>query len=123
MLEELLLKESDHVKTFGIAGIVSLAIFYFLIYPLYLNPLCKVPGPKICALSKFWILYKSWSEQRNHYVDDLHKKYGPIVRIGPNEADISDSDYLNEVFIRDMEKSNFYSQFVNYNSHNTFSIT
>lgn len=121
MLEELLQKESDHVKTFGIAGIVSLAIFYFLIYPLYLNPLCKVPGPKICALSKFWILYKSWSEQRNHYVDELHKEYGPIVRIGPNEVDISDSDYLNEVFIRDMEKSKFYSQFVNYNSHNTFS--
>lgn len=121
MLEELLLKESDQIKNFGIAGVISLAIFYFIIYPLYLCPLSKVPGPKICALSSFWILYKSWSEQRNHYVDQLHKEYGSIVRIGPNEVDISDSDYLTDVFVRDMEKSHFYSQFVNYNSHNTFS--
>ncbi|QPG76706.1 hypothetical protein FOA43_004100 [Brettanomyces nanus] len=80
-----------------------------------------IPGPTICALSGYWILYKSWSEQRNHYVDHLHRIYGPIVRVGPNEVDICDSSYLKDVYVHDMDKSNFYAQFVNYGSHNTFS--
>ncbi|VEU20418.1 DEKNAAC101372 [Brettanomyces naardenensis] len=121
MLQELV-SENWHslIRTTSII-VAAFLIFYGLIYPLLFHPLAKIPGPTICALTGYWILYKSWSEQRNHYVDDLHKRYGSIVRVGPNEVDISDSDYLKEVYVQDMDKSNFYAQFINYGSHNTFS--
>lgn len=98
-------------------------LYHFVFHPLYFHPLSKIPGPKICAITKYFILYKSWSEQRNRYVQELHEKYGSIVRIGPNEIDINDSSYLKDIYIGNFDKSSFYSQFVNYDRANTFSTT
>jgi cytochrome P450 len=123
MISDLL---SENLQTiygsFLVVGI-STALFYFIIYPLYFHPLSKIPGPKICAITKYYILFKSWNEQRNRYVQSLHEKYGSIVRIGPNEIDINDSSYLKDIYIGNFDKSSFYSQFVNYGQPNTFSIT
>lgn len=55
---------------------------------IYSHPLSKYPGPKIGFITdyrKAWIelvLRKSWHIE----LQDLHKKYGPIVRVGPNEV-------------------------------------
>lgn len=102
---------------------ITTILYYFIIYPLYLHPLAKVPGPKICALTKYYILYKSWNQERNRYVNGLHEKYGSIVRIGPNQVDISDIAYQKDIYIGNYDKTGFYAQFVNYDQPNTFSTT
>lgn len=101
---------------------ITTSLIWFVIYPLYFHPLSKIPGPKICALTKYYILYKTWNEERNRFVQSLHEQYGSIVRIGPNEIDINDSSYMKDIYIGDFDKSSFYSQFVNYGATNTFSI-
>lgn len=121
MIETLVSENKDSIKLLVPVITLAASIVYFILYPLCFDPLAKIPGPKICALTKYWILYKSWSEQRNRYVNYLHTIYGPIVRIGPKEVDISDESYLTDVMVRDMDKSHFYSQFINYGSPNTFS--
>ncbi|GMM29216.1 hypothetical protein DAMA08_019320 [Martiniozyma asiatica (nom. inval.)] len=108
------------VNVLAVLAITTTA-YYLVIFPLFYHPLAKIPGPTICSLSKYWILYKSWSEQRNRYVNLLHEKYGPIVRIGPDEVDISDVKYLQDIYVRNFDKSTFYTQFVSYDSGNTFS--
>ena len=35
--------------------------------------------------------------RRLHYIHDMHKRYGPIVRIAPNEIDIADPEMYKEV--------------------------
>lgn len=117
----LLLVDFGEVIRLTAVTLVACLLTYLYIYPVYLHPLAQVPGPRICALSGIWILYKSWNEQRNHYVDALHRQYGSIVRVGPNEIDISDSEYLTDVYVRDFDKGRFYTQFTNYGSFNTFS--
>lgn len=113
--------ESLYTSLVVVAG--STLLVYLIIYPLYFHPLAQIPGPPICALTKYFILYKSWHEERNRYVQTLHEKYGSIVRVGPNEVDINDATYLKDIYVGNYDKSSFYSQFVNYNESNTFSIT
>ncbi|ODV85091.1 hypothetical protein CANARDRAFT_8219 [[Candida] arabinofermentans NRRL YB-2248] len=121
MLLDLLKLYHDEVVTCSLVLFISYSIYSFFLYPLFFHPLSKIPGPSICALTKYWILYQSWSENRNRYVDALHLKYGPIVRIGPSEVDISDADYLKDIYVNNFDKSSFYAQFGNYGSLNTFS--
>lgn len=98
-----------------------IASYYFLLYPLILHPLARVPGPKSAALTQYWILYISWAEKRNATVHRLHEKYGPIVRIGPNEVDISDPSYIKDVYVDNFDKSSFYAQFGVFGQLNSFS--
>ncbi|ANZ73633.1 BA75_01641T0 [Komagataella pastoris] len=100
---------------------VFLTVFHFIIYPLYFHPLSKVPGPKVAAITRQWILYQTWSENRNKTILKLHHKYGTIVRIGPNEVDISDASYIKDIYVKNLDKSTFYRQFGAYGAYNTFS--
>jgi len=43
------------------------------------------PGPFIASLTDFWLLSTFWRNQPwQNTSKELHKKYGPIVRYGPN---------------------------------------
>ncbi|PHH88581.1 hypothetical protein CDD83_7349 [Cordyceps sp. RAO-2017] len=55
------------------------------IWRLYWHPLSKYPGPKIAAVSDLWHAYHSLSGRWPWAVEDAIKKYGPVVRIAPNE--------------------------------------
>ncbi|KAK2000205.1 averantin oxidoreductase [Colletotrichum falcatum] len=60
---------------------------YLIYYNLYIHPLSKVPGPKLYAVSWFPRLW--WQHVKGcHHRDlvKLHEKYGPIVRVGPDEV-------------------------------------
>jgi hypothetical protein len=43
------------------------------------------PGPFIASLTDFWLLNTLWRNQPwRNTSKELHKKYGPVVRYGPN---------------------------------------
>lgn len=70
------------------------------IYRLYFHPLAAFPGPKIAACT---ILYEAYYDiiLRGKYtfqIIDLHKTYGPIIRISPNELHISSPDFYEELY-------------------------
>jgi len=48
-----------------------------------------IPGPFIARLTSKWILFVDLSGYRGRTVDALHKKYGPVVRLAPNELSFS----------------------------------
>ncbi|KAI0839263.1 cytochrome P450 [Hypoxylon sp. FL0890] len=78
------------------ATIISLLSFFILfrvLYRLFLSPLSKFPGPKFAAATKLYEAYhvlvkNDWLEN----LKSLHKIYGPIVRIGPNELHFTDHE-------------------------------
>lgn len=73
-------------------------VYYFVLYPLFFSPLSRVPGPKLAALSSYYLNRRYLREDGVCFIENLHRKYGPIVRIGPNEVDINDPKELPTIY-------------------------
>jgi cytochrome P450 len=79
----------------------------------YLSPLRSYPGPFLASGSRAW---KVWSTYRGHTELDhiaLHARYGPIVRIAPNEVSLSSQQAAKDVFTvgKGFHKTDFYAVF------------
>ncbi|KAK4041617.1 cytochrome P450 [Parachaetomium inaequale] len=59
------------------------------LYKRYASPLRKYPGPVLASFTRLWKV-KSTASGRTH-LDHiaLHRRYGPVVRIAPNEVSVS----------------------------------
>jgi hypothetical protein len=70
------------------------------IYRLFLHPLAKFPGPKLAAISTWYEYY--WDGiHRGQYIfriKEMHERYGPIVRITPEELHINDPEWIPELY-------------------------
>lgn len=91
-------------------GISCLYLVGNAIYFLTLHPLAKVPGPKLCAITRlpFWINYMKGNDVK--FMSGLHEKYGPIVRFGPTDISTSNAQGWKDIHghvrgQRDMEKA------------------
>ncbi|KAI1428668.1 pisatin demethylase [Xylaria sp. FL1777] len=81
------------------AGFVSLTISsFFLLYLISSTitwyRLQHVPGPFLAKFSYLWLIRTAQGGQQYYVHRDLCKKYGPLVRIGPNELTTDDPDIL-----------------------------
>lgn len=79
------------------------------------NPLWAAPGP---AISRFTCLVLRWHEfhhNRTSYIHSLHLKYGPSIRIAPNEMSFSSYEGVKEIYGSmgsGYDKASFYNLFV-----------
>ncbi|KAF4772391.1 hypothetical protein HAV15_004813 [Penicillium sp. str.  len=69
-----------------------------IIYNLLFHPLREYPGPKLFAASTFTIYYYRVRGLGAKVVPALHEKYGPIVRISPNELSYIESQAWKDIF-------------------------
>ncbi|EOO00667.1 putative pisatin demethylase protein [Phaeoacremonium minimum UCRPA7] len=60
-----------------------------LLYKRYASPLRKYPGPWLASVSRLWKVLSTASTRTHLDHIALHKKYGPIVRIAPDEVSVS----------------------------------
>ncbi|KIJ54456.1 hypothetical protein M422DRAFT_58037 [Sphaerobolus stellatus SS14] len=66
-------------------GIVISALSSTVLYRLSpFHPLAKYPGPFLWRITSLYLSYISATGKRHLIFDELHKKYGSYVRIGPN---------------------------------------
>ncbi|KAK5637395.1 hypothetical protein RRF57_013107 [Xylaria bambusicola] len=73
--------------------LVALFILFTASYPLYslyLHPLRVYPGPKLSAITRipYWIACLKGDQVR--WLATLHRKYGPVVRFGPDDLSYAD---------------------------------
>ncbi|KAI1010868.1 hypothetical protein LB503_004910 [Fusarium chuoi] len=81
-------------------------------YRLYLSPLRKFPGPRLAAISNVWEIYHSLANDRFRAIQELHEKYGNVVRIGPNQVSVASPEAFHHVFVTKCSsflKTDFYS--------------
>ena len=79
-------------------ALLLIPVFYYLLPYLRNWSLRKIPGPSLAAFSNFWLLYQCRRGWRYRAVDDLHKKYGKVVRIQPNHVSIADENAINTIY-------------------------
>lgn len=100
-------------------GALSFAWLGILIYRATLAPLSKLPGPWYSLFSDVFLMYKEFSAQRRVYVHELHQKFGPVVRLGPNEVSFTSLEALKEIYQSygsGYDKTEFYDLFIQYNT-------
>ncbi|EGE00701.1 hypothetical protein TESG_07995 [Trichophyton tonsurans CBS 112818] len=75
--------------------LISLAV-----YRLFLHPLAGYPGPKIAALSVWYEFFHDGIRKGRYTfeIQRMHEKYGPIVRISPDELHVNDPGFISELY-------------------------
>ncbi|KAF8178952.1 cytochrome P450 [Pholiota molesta] len=53
------------------------------------HPLANYPGPWLWRISSFRLAYVSYMGRRHLVLDELHRKYGPFMRIAPDALSIN----------------------------------
>ncbi|KAI0385878.1 cytochrome P450 [Hypomontagnella monticulosa] len=88
----------------NIATLVGLWIAYRATIAVYnvspLHPLYQFPGPKIAAMSYLYEAYFDWWLTGRYGIEirKMHEKYGPIVRINPDELHCNDPYFTDEIY-------------------------
>lgn len=80
-----------------LGSIASLLVAYYVsLY--FFHPLAKIPGPFFARFTRLWLVSKALRWKRNRVEIALHDKYGPIVRISPNEIMVSSPGHLKTIY-------------------------
>ncbi|KAI8692462.1 hypothetical protein NCS56_00003100 [Fusarium sp. Ph1] len=64
----------------------------------YLTRLRRVPGPFLAGFTRLWKLNCIAHDQLEKVQMQLHARYGPVVRISPNEVLISDPSAIKTIY-------------------------
>ncbi|PIL35051.1 cytochrome P450 [Ganoderma sinense ZZ0214-1] len=102
----------------------SLLIASLAIYRLWLAPLARLPGPSMCAISRLPLMYHEFNGNRRSFIHDLHMKYGPIVRVAPDEVSFATREAVKEIYTSGgsgYNKPPFYFLFEHFDTGNMFS--
>ncbi|KAI9834154.1 MAG: hypothetical protein M1826_005265 [Phylliscum demangeonii] len=85
-------------------------IVLYVVYYRFLHPLSKVPGPFWASLSRLWLVKHARSGEMHRTAIALHRRYGPLVRTGPNEVSVSDPQAVKMIYglATKFPKSNWY---------------
>ena len=97
--------------------VAGLAFVILLIYRLWLSPLARLPGPTICALTRLPLMYHEFNGNRRKFIHALHLKYGPVVRVAPDEVSFATREAAKEIYTSGgsgYDKSSFYNLFSNF---------
>lgn len=96
-----------HVQSLPLAEIFDPKLLILLVglyfaakvaYNYFLHPLRHVPGPSLAKVTELWRTRRYMLGNWHQDILDLHNRYGPVVRISPNEVSIVDRDALVTVF-------------------------
>ncbi|CAI7594756.1 unnamed protein product [Penicillium crustosum] len=95
------------------------------IYRRLTNPLSHIPGPEVSKWTEAIYTYNWLNGKIPMYVHQLHEKYGPIVRITPDQVDICDTSAAKEIHKTNSRfaKTVFYRKISGSNVPTTFSTT
>ncbi|KAF2008687.1 putative cytochrome P450 [Aaosphaeria arxii CBS 175.79] len=67
------------------------------LYNLTLHPLAKVPGPRLWVLTRIPYIRALVRGTFIHDLERLHRMYGPVLRVSPNEVSFACAEAYNEI--------------------------
>jgi hypothetical protein len=101
-MSEMFVVASDAPTALHIAGCIFAFLFVSLaviiVYRLYAHPLSYVPGPRLAAISSLWQARHASRGRIVQLAKTLHRKYGPVVRVGPNEVWFDSKDAFKAIY-------------------------
>ncbi|KAI0532735.1 cytochrome P450 [Xylaria digitata] len=114
----LIAKLLSHISLAAAISTSLLACGFYLvglvIYRLYFHPLAGFPGPKLAAATGWYEFYfQYWLDgQYIFQTEKLVKRYGPVIRVNPEELFIHDPEFYNDLYVAEStRRTNHYDNF------------
>ncbi|KAM0547823.1 hypothetical protein ACHAPJ_010169 [Fusarium lateritium] len=91
-----------------VVPVLSIVAWWVVAY--FTSPLRKYPGPYLAGWTNLWRLFVVRKGSVHLKMKELHDKYGPVVRIGPNTLDLDIPDLIKTLYGTDgkWQKTEFY---------------
>lgn len=89
-------------------------VFGYVIYQRFLHPLAGYPGPFLASLTDLWQVRQFLTLKQPYHLTELHEKYGPFVRYGPDKLSITAEEAIAPIYQkggRSMPKTEFYDAY------------
>ncbi|EXL68059.1 hypothetical protein FOPG_15856 [Fusarium oxysporum f. sp. conglutinans race 2 54008] len=104
-----------------------LSVFYLIqsiIYNLYFHPFRNYPGPILAKISLIWSRRANIHGLKYMKIHEAHQRYGPVVRIAPNELSFADPSAVRDIYMTDafQKEENFYFSKRGYEEEHLFSF-
>lgn len=84
-----------------VGALIALVVGRFIaraIYRVYFHPLSKFPGPKLHAATRIPSIIAILKGTRHEMYENLHQKYGPIVRVNHDELSFTHPDAWKDAY-------------------------
>ncbi|KAJ6439309.1 cytochrome p450 protein [Purpureocillium lavendulum] len=89
----------DPSTVLGSLGLLVLArLAWVVLYRLYLHPLAKYPGPLLGKLTGLYMVALMVAGKATYSRYEWHKKYGRVVRTGPDELCFADETSIKDIY-------------------------
>lgn len=78
------------------------------------SPLAKLPGPTVSLFTSLPLRWKEMKANRREWIHRLHVRYGPVVRIAPDEVSFTSPAAVKEIYCSGgsgYDKTEFYDLF------------
>ncbi|OJD36070.1 cytochrome p450 [Diplodia corticola] len=91
---------SAHPSLILAAGLLLAYLAYGAVYRLCLSPVAHFPGPRLAALTFWYEFYYDvlCSGRYTWRIAEMHKTYGPVVRINPYELHVNVPDFYDTLY-------------------------
>ena len=70
----------------------------WIAYARLFHPLKHIPGPFWASISRLWMVHHLWRGDMDVVQRQLHKKYGPLVRIAPDEIACAALEAISNIY-------------------------
>ncbi|KAI4954248.1 hypothetical protein J4E91_001958 [Alternaria rosae] len=103
-----------HLRSVLLIYLPTSFVAYYLIWTIYtrtLHPLAKIPGPFWASVSRTWLMWHHHKGDIEIVERVLHQKYGPIIRIAPDEVVTTDTTAIPHIYPvqKALEKTDWYN--------------
>ncbi|KAI0534869.1 cytochrome P450 [Xylaria digitata] len=85
------LNSAIRVTSHAISSYIVSLFSSIIVYRKCFHRLRHFPGPPLAAITKLWHVQKGLDGKNHLLIEDLFKRYGPIIRTGPEELTIIDA--------------------------------
>lgn len=106
-----------------LSAVVSLLFYRYLLYPVFISPLSKIPNAHVTAsFCPVWILWVRYSRIENRTLLSSHERLGQVIRLGPDEVSVNCIEGgLRTIYVGGFEKPDWYAN--RFGTYGYFSFT
>lgn len=78
--------------------VLAVSVVVYLLRNRYHNGLNKYPGPFLASFTDWWRFWDVYGRRTEVTHQILHKKYGEVVRLGPNMLSFANPEALKTIY-------------------------